>query len=408
MAELVFTEGDLKGKRLPLPQGKPIVFGRQKGCSVVLEDAELSRRHCQFLFDGTKVIVQDLGSLNKTYVNDAAVETQVLAPGDSVRFGAQLAQLAAGEKAANAPQDRTGLETHDGLSKRVVNDPEDPLYWIGKTVGGYELKKYLRTIIAGLFEYEGLKRIMKRQAVLSVLLRQVAANSKIGDRFMRLAASAGSLQHPNITMIFDVGEAEESFYMASEMVKGRSVQKLIDERGGRLDPVVALDMAIQTADALFYLGKRDMVHRDIQPNNLIINEDCILKISNLWVTKSVKGPELTGENRVLGTLDYMAPEQTQDSGGVDHRADIYALGATLFCMLTGSAPFADTTSFVQKVKRIREEPIGDLPVLKKAKLAKPLVAILLKSMEKSPMSRYQTALDMKNALVHAKAELIRG
>lgn len=402
MPELVVISENMKDTRIPLEEGAEVTIGRRSECTLAVDDASLSRHHCRIVFDGQSVTVTDLKSRNHTYVNDQPVETRTVTHGDTIRVGGTVLVVDWPEMAAPEPDD-------EALTKTAAGDElADPQAWVGREVGGYVLKRYVRSLIAGLHEYEGEHKMMARQAVVSLLLEPYASQTKLGERFMRLAQTVNDLQHPNVVVIYDVGRAPGCYYLATEVVSGKSVKKLVAERGGPLPPVLALDIAIQIADVLKALGQREIVHRDIAPANILLTDEFKVKISNLWITKRLGSADVTSAGRSLGTFEFMSPEQIQDSSRVDHRSDLYGLGATLYFMLFGHVPFGVEGTVEERLRDILQTPLSDVAEFRKSLLPKPLKEVLTRLLEKDPSQRYAKAAEAKVELQRCREAYQKG
>src|SRR5581483_5241953 len=170
-------------------------------------------------------------------------------------------------------------------------------------------------------------------------------------RFLREAATASALVHPNIVRIYERGEFAGTFYLVMEYVHGETLHSYI-ARTGPLPVKFALHVARQIASALELARTCGIVHRDVKPENILLQEDGTAKLADFGLAKQVLGMSQSSASHpelALGTLSYMAPEQVRSSSTVDHRADIYSLGASLYHMLSGKPPFAGserTTAFV--------------------------------------------------------------
>src|SRR5262249_6593611 len=162
---------------------------------------------------------------------------------------------------------------------------------------------------------------------------------KAVERFLREMRALGQLEHPNVVEATDAGQHGDIVYLAMKLVEGEDLHRLVRRRGP-LPLGQACDLARQTAGALRYLHGRGLVHRDLKPSNLMLPPDGTVKLLDLGLARwQGEGPagEGTRPGQVMGTVDYMAPEQGRDPTAVDGRADLYALGATLFFLLTGRA-----------------------------------------------------------------------
>jgi serine/threonine protein kinase len=206
--------------------------------------------------------------------------------------------------------------------------------------------------------YRAVQLSLERDVALKVLSKELAKNETLIQRFEREAQAAARLSHPNLIGVYDFGKAGETYFISMEVIDGKTVYQLIRERG-RLEARRCLEIALRVAEALDYASESaGIIHRDIKPENIMIDSIGEVKIADMGLAKEVgEGKELGGGITMvgerLGTPYYMSPEQIRETKSVDHRADIYSLGATLFHMLTGRRPFAGKT-VVETMKLVLE------------------------------------------------------
>ena len=218
-------------------------------------------------------------------------------------------------------------------------------------------------------------------------------------RFKQEAIAAAQLNHPNIVQAFDIAEQDGRYYIVMEYVEGRDLQKLVKDTG----PVefdTAANYLRQAAEGLAYAHHKGLIHRDIKPANLLVDGRGVVKLLDLGLARFVdqKMPSLTiaHDENVLGTADYLAPEQAVDSHGVDSRADLYSLGCTFYYLLTGHPPFPTGTLPQRIYMHQNKAPASiyeDRPDAPQA-----LVDLCLRMMAKTPEARCQTADEIAAAL----------
>ncbi|MBI3272340.1 MAG: serine/threonine protein kinase [Planctomycetes bacterium] len=250
--------------------------------------------------------------------------------------------------------------------------------------------------------YKGRQLSMSRDVAVKVLSDELSKDRAYVQRFILEARAAGELSHTNLIHVIDVGTHDGLYYYVMEYVEGEGLDAVL-ERRGQLDPDESLNIALQTASALEHAHKHGIIHRDIKPDNLILMKDGTVKVADLGIAKkiSIGTHGLTQPGMVLGTPFYMAPEQGKDSRLVDARSDIYALGASVYHMLTGKVPFDGKTCLEVVLKAIDSEPvpIRDL----NPSLPDGLVAVVEKMMKKKPEDRYQNTGDLMKDLHRLKA-----
>jgi serine/threonine protein kinase len=215
------------------------------------------------------------------------------------------------------------------------------------------------------------------------------------ERFLREARSAAALDHPNIVRIFDVARHNGTPYLAMEYVDGETLQQTLD-RDGALPPTTAADAVAQAAAGLQHAHERGFVHRDIKPGNLIRDRFGVVKILDMGLARSFEDPkhrltENLDSGAVVGTADFIAPEQALNAPNIDIRADIYSLGATLFTLVAGKTPFGGNTT-----QKLLNHQMKSAPRLDECDPTVPetLANIVAKMMAKKPADRYQTPAEV--------------
>src|SRR6266478_4328171 len=190
--------------------------------------------------------------------------------------------------------------------------------------------------------YKAEHRLLERLVVLKVIRQDVLNKPEQVQRFLREAKLAATLMHPNIVTVYEAEQVGDAYFLVMEYLAGTDLSRLV-KKTGPLPVAEACEWARQAATGLQYIHERGLVHRDIKPSNLFLVDQRRVKILDLGlaVLRNESSPQkgLTEKGQILGTLDYMAPEQWEDSRAVDIRADIYSLGCTLFHLLAGKAPF---------------------------------------------------------------------
>ncbi len=228
-------------------------------------------------------------------------------------------------------------------------------------------------------------------------------------RFRREAEAVGQLDHPHLVEAHDAGEQDGILYLVLKLIDGVDLHRLVRERGPR-PPGEACELVRQAALGLQYLHERGLVHRDVKPSNLMRTTRpaagreapcAIVKVLDLglarWQSTGEASGELTAPDMVVGTPDYLAPEQINNSAGVDIRADLYGLGATLFYLLTGRAPFAHHRDVLAKLKAHGDEAPPDVRSLR-PEVPGDVAAVVARLLAKRPEPRYATPQELADAL----------
>ena len=249
--------------------------------------------------------------------------------------------------------------------------------------------------------YKGHHQDLDLDVAIKFLHPHLVQRSSSAERFMREARLAARLNHPSIVRVFDCGEVGGQYYIVMEYIDGQSLDALIQANGP-----LTLAQALQVAETIaFALGEAidqvGVIHRDIKPANILLASNGQVKLADLGLAKMLaahKGSSAqTAAGVALGTPNYMSPEQFEDASHVDHRADIFSLGATLHHMLSGKAPFKGD-SFFSILKQVNEADPDPLPSHVPAQVEQ----LVLRMMEKLPESRFQTYGELLNALQQAR------
>ena len=236
--------------------------------------------------------------------------------------------------------------------------------------------------------------LLSRRVAVKLLLPELAVDDALRVRFRNEAIAAAKLTHPGIVATYDTGDDDGTAYIVMELVEGKTLRHLIDERG-RLPVHEAVDISSQVADALEHAHRQGLVHRDIKPANVLVQTDGRVKVTDFGIAKAAGGDDLTRTGTVVGTARYLAPEQV-NGHTVDGRADVYALGLILYEMLAGRAPFGGDSDMATAVARLTNapEPIRAA----RPEVSRPLEDVLARSLARDPEYRYQSAQALKDAL----------
>ena len=229
----------------------------------------------------------------------------------------------------------------------------------GFHLGSYKLLRPLGRGGMGVV-YLGEHDVMKRLMALKIMPPEASEDPRRVDRFKQEARAAAQLDHQNIVRAYDFAEASGKLYIVMEYVDGIDLQKAVI-RDGTMNVSAAMDILTQTATGLAHAHERGIVHRDVKPSNIILRTDGMVKISDMGLARIgwAGADGLDQKKRLMGTADYVAPEQAIDSTSVDARADIYSLGCTFYFLLTGVAPFeAETVS--QRLAKHQTAPVPDV------------------------------------------------
>ncbi len=267
------------------------------------------------------------------------------------------------------------------------------------TVGKYKLLELLGRGGMGSV-YLGEHVMMNRRVAIKIIPRHIGKDPAGLERFLAEARTIASLDHPNVVQAYSVDNEGDQYYLVMEYVDGLDLKRLV-EAEGPLDCASAVDYVRQAADGLAHAHARNMVHCDIKPSNLIVNPQGVVKILDMGLArltgqKHVNGNTSEQDERILGSVDFMAPEQALHTADFNHRADIYSLGCTLYFLLTGHPPFPEGTLPERILKHQNQEPQSIAS--ERSDVPQSLIDICKKMMAKRPDNRYQTADELSQVL----------
>ena len=235
--------------------------------------------------------------------------------------------------------------------------------------------------------------LLGRQVAVKLLHHHFAEDQEFVERFRREASSAAGLSHQNIVGIFDRGEWEGTYYIAMEYVSGRSLKTLVREQGA-LDPVQAIDIVVQILRAARFAHRRGVVHRDLKPHNVIIDEEGRARVTDFGIARA-GASDMTLTGSIMGTAQYLSPEQAQGHV-VSGASDLYSIGVILFELLTGVVPFDGETAVAIAFKQVSAVPRP--PSAVNPAVPAGLDAIVLHALAKDPAARYADADEFIAAL----------
>lgn len=245
--------------------------------------------------------------------------------------------------------------------------------------------------------YLGYDTMLQRRVAIKVLPPELTYDRQFVARFRQEAVTAAGLHHPGIVTIHDVGEQNQLHYIVMQFLEGVTLDQWLTHHGSM--PLAQTQHVIrQVADALDYAHPRGIVHRDIKPSNIMLSPEGQATVMDFGLVRAGEATGLTRSGIVVGTPEYMAPEQALGEA-VDGRTDIYSLGVVIYRMLTGKVPFMRSSSMATAYAHVHDPP----PPLRQVRpdLPKPVEAVVLKALAKRPVDRFQTASQLANDLVVA-------
>ncbi|HOB26151.1 MAG TPA: Stk1 family PASTA domain-containing Ser/Thr kinase [Bacilli bacterium] len=242
--------------------------------------------------------------------------------------------------------------------------------------------------------YLAYDTILDRNVAVKVLRGDLATDEKFVRRFQREALSASSLSHPNIVEVYDVGEDNGSYYIVMEYIEGKQLKQLLKKRG-KLTLTEVVDIMLQVTDGMSAAHDSYIIHRDIKPQNIMILENGLIKITDFGIAMALNSTQLTQTNSVMGSVHYLPPEQASGKGATI-QSDIYSMGILMYELLTGELPFRGDNAVEIALKQIKE-PLPDITT-KLPNIPQSIANIIMKATAKNPKNRYADAREMNDDL----------
>jgi eukaryotic-like serine/threonine-protein kinase len=239
-----------------------------------------------------------------------------------------------------------------------------------------------------------------RRVAIKILNDRYANDELFVERFRREAKSAAGLSHPNIVSIYDRGEAEGTYYIAMEVIDGKSLKEVIRTQG-RLRPAQAIAYTRQIIAALRFAHRNGIIHRDIKPHNILVGPEERLKVTDFGIARA-GASQMTETGSIMGTAQYLSPEQARGAP-VTAPSDLYSVGIVLYEMLTGRVPFTGDTPVGIAMKHLNDAPYPPSAVA--PGIPADLDRVVLRALAKSPADRYQTAEEFDSDLARIEAGL---
>ncbi len=285
------------------------------------------------------------------------------------------------------------LQVEDVGPTKTIDTPTEQLTRGSTFAGRYEIIEELgKGGMGKVYRVEDTK--IKQEIALKLIKPEIASDKKTIERFKNELKTARNIRHKNVCGMFDLGEEQGTHYIAMEYVSGGDLKRLI-RRTKRLDTGTAISIAKQVCQGLAEAHSLGIVHRDLKPSNIMIDDDGVARIMDFGIARPVKGKGITGSGVMIGTPEYMSPEQVE-AKEVDQRSDIYSLGIILYEMLTGRLPFEADTPFAVGVMQKSEIPKD--PKEFNPQIPDDLSRLILKCLEKEKENRYQNTGEVCAAL----------
>lgn len=423
------------GRTFTFDQHDTFLIGRADTAHLCLpEDRFFSRHHCLLEIAPPRVFLRDLGSTNGTFVNGQRVHEAYLSSGDKIQGGQTvLAVEVTVDQPAPAFSQGFGRQDLQPTQPAIVmveclncgrrdqaeaSSPDEHLTFLcedcrnelkrkPQPIPGYEMIKILGRGGMGSVMLAREEKT-SRAVAIKTLLPEVAVSDQAIKRFMREIDVAAALQHPHIVSFVDRGIHNGTIYLVTEYVVGMDAAKLADARGGRLPYQEVIQIVTQGLDALSFAHNKGYIHRDIKDQNILVQgqwPDYNAKLTDFGLAKSftqtgMSGVTMAGD--VAGTFAYMPPEQIRDFANVRPASDIYAMGMTVYSLLTGAIALdiSPHANVAETVKAIFDKPI--VPIQRRVPEVPPQLAHAVeRALAKDPAHRWATAEEMRQALLQS-------
>ena len=243
-------------------------------------------------------------------------------------------------------------------------------------------------------------KILERKVAVKVLRGDLSADDKFIRRFEREAQSVSNLSHPNIVEVYDVGVEDNQHYIVMEYIEGKTLKQLLKKRES-LTLTEVIDIMTQLTDGMAHAHESYIIHRDIKPQNIMIEDNGLIKITDFGIAMALNATQLTQTNSVMGSVHYLPPEQASGKGATI-KSDIYSLGILMYELLTGNVPFKGDNAVEIALKHMKDK----IPSIRKQDPSIPqsVENILLKAAAKNPRNRYESVREMHEDFLHCLEE----
>ncbi len=267
---------------------------------------------------------------------------------------------------------------------------------IGKQILNYTITAHLGQGGMGNV-YKATDTMLGRDVALKMLHPQLTSQSQFLERFRKEARILAQLLHPNIAVIYNFFEQQDEYFMVMEYVEGENVDELL-KQFGNIPVSLAVPISIQALEGLQHAHRKSIFHRDIKPANLMITREDLVKLMDFGIAKVSGEQKLTQVNKIVGTIEFMAPELIQGKDA-STASDIYSMGATLYEMVTGKVPFREDSDYNLMQAIMKSKPLA--PHKLNAAIPESLSNIIMRAMDKDPANRFTDARAFQAALIHA-------
>jgi serine/threonine protein kinase len=385
---LDIISGPDSGRSIAVTEGKAIVLGRGQQSDVQINDPRMSRSHCTLQIDRGKLILRDNQSTGGTFVGSQRIAEHALAPGQVIRVGDTEIRCRLGADA--------GEQTVAGKAPVAAPPSKVPPLQslVGKTFGPYRLDKIISSGNTGMV-FLATDTESNQRVALKALTPDLANSDEQKERFIRAMKTMMPIKHPNIIRLLQAGKNGPFCWAAMEFIDGENLAQVIDRIGveGMLDWRDVWRVALNIGQALQAAEENKIIHRNVTPTNILRRKsDKVSLLGDLMLAKAIEGnlaAQVTRPGQLIGDLPYMSPERTRDGATVDGRSDLYGLGATMYALLTGRAPY-ESDSLIELIKQIRSDEVPPPPKQFQLSIADKFQDIVMQLLAKRPEDRYSS------------------
>ncbi|MBY0233007.1 MAG: protein kinase [Gemmataceae bacterium] len=394
--ELHVIAGPDKGRTFVLNTGAGLMLGRSAQAQYQLNDPRVSRNHCAVVLEEGVASVVCNGGSGGTMVNGQKAEKQKLKPGDVVQVGDTQLRLVLGDAGAGVAEAQSA-----GAKAAPAKKADNLEALVGGTISHYALNLVIGTGRSSVV-FHATDTKDDKPVALKVLQPEFSSDPEEMERFVRAVKTMLPIRHANLVTLCAAGKTGPHCWVAMEYVAGENLTQVIGRIGvaGMLDWRHAFKAAVHIGRALEHVHALEIIHRNVTPTNILLEATTkTAKLGDLMLAKALEGvlaKQVTRPGEIIGDVEYMSPERTRGTEGIDGRSDLYGLGATLYGLLTGRPPLQGTT-LVEKITRIRTaEP--EKPKKYQMSIPDRFQDVVLKLLAKRPEDRYQSAADMLKEL----------
>lgn len=415
--KLIFISGDLADNRYNVE--RDITIGRDISNDIVLSDHSVSLVHAQIYRENGRFFVKDLGSTNGIRRNGDKIISSELNDGDGLTIGHNIIRVEIPQPdampTAVAPagenKSATVMDKEIGLDNKVIPHSEDLSGNIAGSVSYFLKRRIAKGGMGAIYEAEqlGAEGFIKKIAIKTIL-PSFAEKESFVSSFVGEAKLVANLVHQNIVQIHHLGRHNNGYFIAMEYIDGINLtdfMRLHRRQHIRVPVDIAVFIISRICRGLAYAHDKTnesgeslgLVHRDVSPNNIMINREGEVKLTDFGVAKATQFME-DDENYLVGSVEYMSPEQA-DCADVDLRSDIFSVGLVFFELLTGIRVFQCKNNNIEEtLERVIEAQIPD-PAKIRSDIPLDILACLMKCLQKDPADRYQQSHDLVYDLEHS-------